>query len=229
MTDPSSGPDPDANPDERPTTSSEISALVDAVQLKDRPRTGWQLRGVSDPESVAAHSWGVAYLCLVFGDRMEAEFAADERELDPNRAVRLAIVHDLAEAETGDIPTRADSTADTPDPIETDAAEQQAIAELTGPLPARLRHDWDEYESRQSPESIFAKEMDLIELCLQALAYESGGHYDPAAGDPDAFHEYDALDEFFATAEPRLRTELGHALFDEIRDRYKAARDSDSN
>src|SRR6056297_1841506 len=85
-----------------------LDALLDAYALKDEGRTGWQLRGVDAPESVAAHSWGVAYLVLALGDR----FRGDLPDIDLDRALRLAVVHDVAEAETGDVATRARDVAE---------------------------------------------------------------------------------------------------------------------
>ena len=206
-----------------PDPASSIDALLDAYALKDERRTGWQLRGVADPESVAAHAWGVAYLVLALGDR----FRGDLPGLDLDRALRLAVVHDVAEAETGDVATRADSTADPVDPAAKEAAEREAMADLAGPLPDRVRDAWEAYEARESPEAVLVKECDLLDVCLQAVIYERDARYDPADGDPDAFREYDDLDEFFATAEPRLRTETGNALFARLRDRYRAARDGE--
>ena len=200
-----------------------LDALLDAYALKDERRTGWQLRGVDAPESVAAHAWGVAYLVLALGDR----FRTDLPGLDRDRALRLAVVHDVAEAETGDVATRADSTAAAPDPDAKEAAERAAMADLAGPLPDRLRDAWETYEARDSPEAVFVKECDLLDVCLQAVLYERGDRYDPADGDPDAFREYDDLDEFFATTEPRLRTATGRELFDRLRERYRAARDGE--
>ena len=200
-----------------------VDAVLDAYALKDERRTGWQLRGVDDPESVAAHTWGVAYLVLALGDRL----AADLPNVDLDRALRLAVVHDVAEAETGDIATRADSTADTVDRDAKETAERAAMAGLAGPLPDRVRDAWEAYESRESPEAVFVKECDLLDVCLQAVVYERGDRYDPADGDPDAFREYDDLDEFFVTTEPRLRTETGRALFARLRDRYRSARDEE--
>jgi len=198
-----------------------LDALLDAYALKDERRTGWQLRGVDAPESVAAHAWGVAYLVLTLGDR----FREDLPDVDLDRALRLAVVHDVAEAETGDVATRADSTAAPVDPAAKEAAEREAMADLAGPLPDRVRDAWEAYEARDSPEAVLVKECDLLDVCLQAVIYERDARYDPAAGDPDAFREYDDLDEFFATTEPRLRTETGRALFARLRDRYRAARD----
>lgn len=209
-----------------------IDALLATYDLKDERRTGWQLRGVADPETVAAHSWGVAYLVLALGDRVAAELAPDE-PVEPllDEALRLAVVHDAAEAETGDVATRADpaAAAETPDPEEKEAAERAAMADLTRPLPDRVREAWETYEDRERPTARLVKECDLIDLCLQALAYERADRYDPAAGDPDAFAAYDDLDEFFATAEPRLRTDFGRAFVARLRERYEAAKDGDTD
>lgn len=220
-TDDESDAELDADPDAK--IDAELDALLDALQLKDERRTGWQLRGVDDPESVGAHSWGVAYLCLILGDR----FREDLANLDVDRALRLAVVHDVAEAETGDVATRADSTvvtADAPDAEEKEALEREAMAALAGPLPDHLRDAWEEYEARETPEAILVKELDLVEMCLQALFYERRDRYEPSEGEPATFQEYEALDEFFATAAPRLRTETGRALVAWIRDHYEAAK-----
>lgn len=56
------------------------------------------------------------------------------------------------------------------------------------------------------------EDTDLIDSRLQGLAYEPGDRYDAADPD-DHFTEFDDLDEFFATAAPRLRTEVGERLF----------------
>jgi len=216
------GADPESDAD-GPDPASSIDALLDAYALKDERRTGWRLRGVDDPESVAAHAWGVAYLVLALGDR----FRGDLPGVDLDRALRLAVVHDVAEAETGDVATRADSTADPVDPAAKEAAEREAMADLAGPLPDRVRDAWEAYEARESPEAILVKECDLLDVCLQAVIYERDARYDPGDGDPDAFREYDDLDEFFATTEPRLRTETGNALFARLRDRYRVARDEE--
>ncbi|MGM0448666.1 MAG: HD domain-containing protein [Methanobacteriota archaeon] len=198
-----------------------LGAVLAAYDLKDERRTGWQLRGVDEPESVAAHSWGVAYLVVTLGDR----FREDLPGVDLDRALRLAVVHDVAEAETGDVATRADSTADAVDREAKVAAERKAMAALAGPLPERVRDAWEAYEARDSPEAVLVKECDLLDTCFQAVVYERDDRYDPERGDPGAFREYDDLDEFFATTEPRLRTGTGTELFAAIRERYRAARD----
>ncbi len=192
----------------------DLDALVAALALKDESRTGWDLRGVRDPESVAAHSWGVAYLVLLY---------ADEAGVDRDRALRMAVLHDLGEAVVGDVATRVDPDRQSMTADEKERREREAIADLLGPFDADLRDLWEEYEARDSPEAQFVKDADLVDVCLQALYYEREGRYDPDA-DTEHFEEFDALDEFFATAEPRLSTEVGRRLFDEIRARYETAK-----
>ncbi len=76
--------DPDAAPD--------LDALLHAYGLKDEARQGWVLRGIVDPESVAAHSWGTSLLCLLF---------AEDAGVDPGEALAISTVHDLAERGSG--------------------------------------------------------------------------------------------------------------------------------
>ena len=188
-----------------------LEALARAYALKDETRTGWQLREVEDPESVAAHTWGVTTLVVRFCPA----------DLDRERALALAAVHDVAEAETGDVATRAEAGAQTVDAAEKARRERAA---MTGPLAGlgeEMRALWSEYEARESPEARFVKDMDLLDTCLQALVYEREGRYEPGG---DAFEEYDRLDEFFATSEPRLSTEQGRTLFERVRRKYEAAR-----
>src|SRR5215218_5473911 len=73
-----------------------------ASKLKFVPRTGWLDRSVPavQVESVADHSLGVAL--LAWGCALQRR--ADGAAIDPERVLMLAILHDLAEAETGDLP-----------------------------------------------------------------------------------------------------------------------------
>jgi putative hydrolase of HD superfamily len=191
----------------------DIDALLEALEVKDERRTGWVLRGIEDPESVAAHTWGTATLCLLYAGRVDG--------VDRDRAVSMALIHDLGEARTGDVATRANDDAQRVPDEEKTARERAAIADLLEPFADRdLRPLWEAYEARETPTARFVKDMDLIDCCLQALKYEREDRYD--GRDPnDAFSEYEDLDEFFATAAPRLRTGVGEDLFARIRSRYE--------
>lgn len=192
-------------------------------RLKDEIRTGWSLRGITEPESVADHSWGTALLCL---------FYASEGGVDTNRCIRMALIHDIAEAVTGDIPTRADDSVPRIGRDEKARREHlamEALTRMTGggdsilPLNGSwedAQELWHEYETAVTPEAKFVRDMNLVDMCLQALVYESDGRYDPTVPSSH-FPTFGRLDEFFATSGPRMSTELGRKLFDEIHARYR--------
>lgn len=154
-----------------------------AGRLKRLKRQGWIDRGVDQPESVADHSWRLALMALVVSRQYG--------EIDPERAVILALVHDLPEALTGDITPFDDQLNDaeldrddvfrqTPqyrpqaDLDKTDA-ERQAMNDLTADLPTHLASllcdAWEEYERADTPEARLVRQLDKLETWLQALEY----------------------------------------------------------
>ncbi|WP_148415037.1 HD family hydrolase [Haloferax sp. KTX1] len=192
--------------------TNELDSLLEWFELKDELRTGWVLRNIDSPESVAAHTWGTASLCLLY---------ADQEDVDCQKAVTMALIHDLGEARTGDIATRAEDGRQTTPTSEKESAERSAVTDLVGPFnDTELLSLWEEYEARDTPTAQFVKDMDLIDNCLQALKYERQGRYDETEAN-DHFAEFENLDEFFATAAPRFQTEVGQDLFEQIKSQYE--------
>jgi putative hydrolase of HD superfamily len=70
--------------------------LLDALSLKNLPRTGWVLRG-APRESVAEHTYGTAIIALMLS-RMEKLSQKEEHAL-----LRIALLHDIHEARIGDL------------------------------------------------------------------------------------------------------------------------------
>jgi len=192
----------------------EIKGLLTALNLKDEKRTGWELRNIEDPETVADHSWGVALLTLVY---------SKEVGINEEKALKMALLHDIAEAETGDFVTRKIDDKQEIEKEEKEKMEKEAVEKLSGLLGEELGEIWMEYEERETDEAKFVKDMDMIDMCLQALKYEKENRYDPEEHNEN-FQEYENLDEFFATTEPRITTLKGKQLFNEIRDRYQKAK-----
>ncbi len=131
--------------------------------LKRMPRTGWVQRGVPDPESVAAHSFGVAALAAV---------TAAEVGADPAQAVLIAVIHDVAEALTGDL-TPADGV---PGDVKRRREEQAARRILAGVDPhGTLMSAWLDYAERRTPEGRLVKDLDKIDMALQSDTYACEG------------------------------------------------------
>ena len=88
--------------------------LMAYLGLKDVARQGWVNAGVSNPESVAAHSWGMAVLALKLCPE----------NLNLEHVLKLCLVHDLPEVIVGDLTPRDDRTTKAED--ERKAMEQLA-------------------------------------------------------------------------------------------------------
>jgi putative hydrolase of HD superfamily len=191
-----------------------LAALLGTYRLKDEARSGWVLRGVERPESVAAHSWGTALLCLIFADRAG---------VDRGRALAIATVHDVAEAEIGDIPARAHPDDRTVDAAAKARLESDGIERLLGGELGELQALWREYERDASPEARFVRDMNLLDMALQALVYEEQQRYDPERPLPSQ-GDHRHLDEFFVSAEARMHGSLGREWLARVDARYRQAR-----
>ncbi len=188
-----------------------LDSAYDALALKDEARLGWVQHGISAPESVAAHSWGTAYLCLLF---------APAAGVDRDHAVAMAVVHDLAEAETGDFAARLHADDREVSEADKHRLEERAVMKLLPPALSALRDLWHEYEARTNPTARFVRDMNLIDLCLQALRYERLRRYDASVVIPSSGgHRH--LDEFFLGAGSRLDSPLAKRLLTEIHARYQ--------
>jgi putative hydrolase of HD superfamily len=166
-----------------------------ALKLKSVPRTGWLDRGVPplQVESVADHSLGVAVLAWGCALQRRAEGVA----IDPERVLMLAILHDLAEAETGDLTPydpaampdehepaarrafletrhRRDSVRDAAKRAEEDAAVRELLARQPDATRLALKEIWDDLRLGVSTEARFVKEIDRLETFLQSRHYLRG-------------------------------------------------------
>jgi putative hydrolase of HD superfamily len=141
-----------------------IDTLLELQALDRVPRMGYQLRGVTDAESVTEHSWHVLFLVWALGRR--------EPGLDRLRAMQIALVHDLAELRIGDLPRTAARLFPRGAKAE---AEGAAIAEILAPLPVEDHALWHEYEAGASPEARFVKACDKLQLMLKVTVYERWG------------------------------------------------------
>ena len=190
-----------------------IDILLKAFELKDEKRTGWELRNIEDPETVADHTWGTAFNVLVHAPE----------KIDKEKTLKMALIHDIGETEAGDIAHRAVDAENKVTEEEKEQKEEEAVQKISEALGEELLDLWKEYEERETKEAKFVKDMDLIDMCLTALKYEKENRYDPEE-ENENFQEYDDLDEFFATSEPRITTLKGQELFREIKERYEQAK-----
>lgn len=148
-----------------------VKFLSELIRLKALPRTGWLLRGVRDVESIADHVFGVAFVAMILADRAVTLGLSVSVE----KVLRMALLHDISEARTGDLPSTIKPyfSGDT-----LKQADEQAAREILQPLGTTGENYlalWHEYETRTSLEARIVKAADKIDLLLQAREYEKGG------------------------------------------------------
>ncbi len=141
-----------------------VSTLLQGMQLKQTARTGWGQRGVSGAESVADHSFGVAFVVLTLAPQLD-------EALDLAKALSMAILHDLPEALTSDIPSPAWRLM--PDGAKPQA-EAHAMRRIVGQVDGgeALMALWHELKEGRTAEARLVNDADKIDLYLQALVYE---------------------------------------------------------
>ena len=147
--------------------------LKEILGLKNVLRAGWVRAGIKSPESVAAHSWGMSMLALKLAPK----------ELDLARVLSLCIVHDIPEVRVGDLTPHDDTSTKAED-------ELNAMTEMAP--------EWvglfEEYEQGKTPEAKFVKQLDKLDMALQAEIYQS---------------EFDIpLNEFIESARLRIGDEV---------------------
>jgi putative hydrolase of HD superfamily len=157
--------------------------------LKKTPRSGFQFLG-SGNESVAAHSFRMALIGFSLAQLSGAA--------DPLRVACLCLVHDLAEARTGDLNYLNKRYVD--------VREQEAIRDMAAALPyaAEMLELFEEYRAEQTEAARLAHDADQLDLILE-LKEQS-----------DLGNRY-AL-EWIHFARKRLQTTIGKRMGEQILD-----------
>lgn len=194
-----------------------IDFLTIARGLKTTPRTGW-IRQEASPriESVADHSWRISLMAMVASSSSaskQTETNDDVIVYDQNKCIKMALVHDLAEATVGDITPHCGVSDE-----DKHTKELHAMTYLTTKLSTLGGGDtsvtgqeilslWKEYEAGTTNEAKLVKDMDKLEMILQALEYEQDGKNGKS------------LDGFFDSTRGKWRTPIGEAWGKEIESR----------
>lgn len=138
--------------------------LYEAGTLKANRRTGWWMAGVRDPESVADHSWRTSLIATIIAVLEGA---------DPARAAFLATWHDSQETRTGDVNYLARKYAPQADP---EAVTADQVAGMPDVLAATIRDLVAEYEAKETPEALCARDADKLECMIQGIEYKAQGY-----------------------------------------------------
>lgn len=139
--------------------------LFEIGTMRKLPRMHRQTLLTDDvSDTIASHSYRVALIAWIL---------AKEENADPYKTVMMALLHDVAEARTGDhnwVHKRY-----------VKLFEDEVHKEQLGTLPfPDFKEFIDEYMERKSPESIIAKNADLLDQVLLLREYEWQGNKEAA-------------------------------------------------
>ncbi|EJK70439.1 hypothetical protein THAOC_08204 [Thalassiosira oceanica] len=178
-----------------------VDFLTLTRSLKTTKRTGWVMCGVQNPESIADHMYRMSLMAMI------ASFS--NGRLDCSRCIKLALIHDLAEAKVGDITPHCGVSDEDKHRMELNTME--SISRMLGQSMGgdEMLELWKEYEEGTTEEARLLKDLDKIEMILQAQEYEAEKSSEKS------------LDQFFTSTEGKWRTEIGKAWAKEIVSRRK--------
>jgi len=148
-------------------TNSSLRNLIEFFgivgRLKRTPRSGWVEVGIHQPESVADHTFRTSILCMV---------CSNLEGLDELKLLRMALIHDLSEAIIGDLtPSRKTAGGKEAE----DAAMNQILSLLPKKQGEKYMGVWKEYQESESKEAKAVRQLEKIEMALQAKEYEEAG------------------------------------------------------
>lgn len=146
-----------------------IDFAIKISELKCVVRKGWVSQvGIEMPESVADHSFACALLAMCLGDL---------KGLDTIKLIRLALLHDFHEALIGDYDYLDKQRIGIE---QAKKNQQQAIKNTFIELPSGIRETYislaEEYLRQETAEAKFVKQIDKLEMIIQALYYEKCGY-----------------------------------------------------
>ncbi|KAI3404837.2 hypothetical protein KGF56_002354 [Candida oxycetoniae] len=150
--------------------SSSINLFLAFLQiissLKFQPRTGWIDSGIPlvEAESIADHMYRMAIISMI----------VPPPNINKDKCVKIAIVHDLAECLVGDITPFSGIAQQEKHRRELETINY--ICEFVKPYNAEFAHEmrelWTDYEEIRTPEARYVKDIDKFEMIQMAWEYE---------------------------------------------------------
>ena len=132
---------------------------------KELPRQGFLYSGFkrNEADSVAAHAYSVS----VFSYLLARELKNEGWDIDPDKALKIALVHDMGETITGDIGTYAkDLARDRFDKVENEAF-RLLIRNMLGK--DELLEYFETYQELDTPEAQIVKFADALDAFVQGF------------------------------------------------------------
>jgi len=195
-----------------------IELIRRGESLKSIDRSGWVLSGIESEriESVAEHSYGSILSAIIITQQL----ISDKIDINLEKVVLMAALHDLPESITGDI-ARTEAFVEDKEQVRTkELAEKHAIKSIFDPMGKsfeNLLHIWNEFNLGESIEARVVKGADIIDMLIHARSLEESG------ASPQSLHQFfissRALIDSVAI---EIVTEIYNTLFHEHQQKARA-------
>jgi putative hydrolases of HD superfamily len=167
-----------------------LNFLIEVGKLKKMPRRGWVLRGIKNPETIAAHTFRMTIMSWVL---------CCKKRLNLNKVLKMCLIHDLCEVCAGDttpydnmLPKDKKQWKKILDKwprlskkkkeeffLKKYRKERDGLKKLIADLPLNIKKEiynlWEDYEKGLTLEGKFVRQLDRAENLLQALEYWKKG------------------------------------------------------
>jgi len=183
-------------PFSKPPSPKRIIEFVALIgKSKKILRSGWVREKIKDPESVAEHSFQLSVLAMVLADALG---------VDKEKLIKMALLHDLGEAVTGDIVWSRGEIIDIKKRAEKEEQEKKGIEKVFKIIGRSNEYVeiFEEMVERESQEAKIFWELDKLEMVMQALDYEK--------------EQNKKLEEFFVNADLQIHASPLRKIFNEI-------------
>lgn len=147
-------------------SSSPLHFLHIIQRLKTTPREGWRRFDINHGESIADHMYRMGIITML---------CPPETGIDRDRCVKLALIHDMAEALVGDITPPDNVPKDEKFKREFESMKyicDELLKPISEVVAKEFMELWQEYEVGETKEAVFVKDVDRFELVCQTIEYE---------------------------------------------------------
>ena len=144
-----------------------VQAIFRFDVLNKLPRTGFAIRGVRPAETIGEHCFSAAVLTAILIDELRVK----GYEIDGEKALKMAALHEAGEILVGDLPHPASVFMG---PEVKARAERAAGAQALKGFP-RLQEVLDEFEAGETLEARLIRGVDKLQMMIKVLIYESEG------------------------------------------------------